>query len=132
MRSHRSRDVVAEINVTPLVDIMLVLLVIFMVATPMMQQGIEVSLPKAATGQEVSDSHPTITLTKGNTIYFNNTMVTLKNLRQKLAHLKPGQPIIIRSDRSAYVNKLVEVWDICREAGFRQVHITTLPDSTVG
>ncbi len=128
MRSHRSHAVIAEINVTPLVDIMLVLLVIFMLAAPMMQQGIEVNLPKAATGEQLADSNPVITLTKDQVIYFNGKLVTPAALRRKLAGLKGNLPILIRSDRAAHVDKLVELWDLCREAGFRQVHITTLTE----
>ncbi len=126
MRAERYRAPVSEINVTPMVDVVLVLLIIFMVAAPMLQQGIEVALPKAATSQTLTDSHPTITLTKEHAVYFNGAVVTLRELRGKLAGLKSGQPILIRADRNARVNELVALWDLCREAGFPQVRITTL------
>ena len=120
---------VSEINVTPMVDVMLVLLVIFMVAAPMLQQGIEVNLPKAATGTTLPhEAAPVITLTKEGNIYFNDNVVTVKSLRQKLSVLKNGQMVLIRADRHAEVNKLIQLWDLCREAGFAQVRITTLPE----
>ncbi len=111
-----------------MVDVMLVLLVIFMVAAPLLEQGIEVHLPKAATGQSFSDSSPVITLDQKRTIYFNKSVVSLKELRRKLAGLKSGQPIVIRVDKSARVKEMMELWDLCRDAGFPQVRITTLPE----
>ena len=119
-----------EINVTPLVDVMLVLLVIFMITAPLLQQSVEVVLPKATTGQPVSEggSGVSITLTKDHLVYLNDDLVTTKELRQKLQRLGGGKPVMIRADRHAYVDKLMELWDLCREAGFRQVHIATLPE----
>ena len=128
MRISAPRTPLSEINVTPFVDVMLVLLVIFMVAAPLLDRGINVSLPKAATGQRVSGAGLTITLTKEHIIYFQNEVVTLKELRRKLTELGTTQPILIRSDQSAYVRRLVELWDLCRDSGFREIHIATLTD----
>jgi biopolymer transport protein TolR len=127
---HSDRGVMAEINVTPLVDVMLVLLIIFMVTAPMLQQSIEVVLPKASTGQEARgvDGSLGITLTKDHLVYLDDELVTVKELRQKLQAAGGGRPVMIRADRHAYVDRLMELWDLCREAGFRQVHIATLQD----
>ncbi len=118
----------SEINVTPLVDVMLVLLIIFMVAAPLLEQGIEVNLPKAGTGQRLTESNAVITLTKEHAVYFNDVAVTLKEVRQKLANFKSDQPLLIRSDRSARVDKLIELWDLCRSAGFLKIRIMTLSE----
>ena len=128
MRADATGTPLSEINVTPLVDVMLVLLIIFMVAAPMLQQGIHVTLPKAGTSQQVNSAEVVITLTKEHVVYFNDQVVTLKALRRKLAGLKSQEPILIRADRNAYVNKLIELWDLCRDVGFREVHIATLTD----
>jgi len=128
MRANAPRTPLSEINVTPFVDVMLVLLVIFMVAAPLLDRGINVSLPKAATGQRVSGAGMTITLTKEHIIYFQNEVVTLKELRHKLTGLATTEPILIRSDQNAYVRRLVELWDLCRDVGFREIHIATLTD----
>ena len=120
---------VSEINVTPLVDVMLVLLAIFMVTAPLLEQGIEVNLPKAATGQRLGDSRTVITLNREHLLYFNGEQVTLKGLRQKMSGLKSGEPIWIRADRAAHVAELIGLWDLCRETGFSQVRVTTLPES---
>ncbi len=127
MKSSSSRTPLSEINVTPFVDVMLVLLVIFMVAAPMLDKGISVSLPKMNTSQKViQGSGLSITLTKDHVIYFNNQVVTLKELRKTLTESPHNQPVAIRADGNAYVNRLMELWDLCRDAGFREIHIMTL------
>ena len=128
MRTDATRAAMSDINVTPLVDVMLVLLIIFMVTAPMLQQGIDVTLPKASTSQRVSASGLTITLTKDHLVYLNEELVTLKELRRKLTSVGGRKPVLIRADRFAYVDKLIELWDLCRETGCQQVHIVTLPD----
>ena len=128
MRADAHRGPLSEINVTPLVDVMLVLLIIFMVTAPMMQHGFNVSLPPAATGKKVSHTELVITLTREHVIYFNDEVVTLKALRKKLAGLPGPRPIFIRADRNAYVSKLIELWDLCREMGVGDVHVATLTD----
>jgi len=128
MRIDSEQGPLSEINVTPLVDVMLVLLIIFMVAAPLLEQGITVALPKAGTSQQLSGSGLMVTLTKDHVIYFKNTVVTLSELRRKLAGLAHDQPVLIRADRSAYVSRLVELWDLCRDVGFREIHIATLSE----
>ena len=116
----------SEINVTPFVDVMLVLLVIFMVSAPLLdQQGIAVALPRAASGQATPEEDLAVTLTRDHLIYLDKEMLTLDDLRERLTSTPRSTPILIRSDDSAYVKKLVELWDLCRELGFSKIHIAT-------
>ncbi len=128
MRVADRKTFVSEINVTPLVDVMLVLLIIFMVTAPMLQQGFKVALPAAATGKRVPNVGATITLTKEHVVYFNNEVVTFTELRQKLAGIKGAYPVFIRSDRYAYVNHLIALWDLCRDMGVRDIHVATVTE----
>ena len=119
----------SDINVTPLVDVMLVLLVIFMITAPLMRESIHVALPKAATSQRTTSSGElTITLTKEHLVYLQGQVVSLQELRHRLAARSGSTPLMIEADRYAYVAKLIELWDLCRQAGFREIHIATLHD----
>ena len=127
MRPPSERVLVSDINVTPLVDVMLVLLIIFMVTAPLLDRGIPVELPHAVTSRVAPSEGVTITLTKEHIVYLNKDIVTMKELRQRLAAFA-GQPVLIQADRNAYVSRLVELWDLCRQQGLHQVHIVTITD----
>ena len=87
------------------------------------------SLPKAGTAKELNAATGiAVTLTKEHVIYLNDEIVTLKELRRRLSNMRPAHSVLIRSDRSAYVSKLVELWDLCRDAGLREIHIATLTE----
>ena len=128
MRAESRRSVLSEINVTPLVDVMLVLLIVFMVAAPLLQQGIAVKLPKAVTTQPLSGSGVVLSLTKDHLLYLNDELVTLKELRRKLGALTRQEPVLIQADQRAYVNRLIELWDLCRDVGVQEIHLATKPE----
>ena len=125
MKSHETPAPLSEINVTPFVDVMLVLLVIFMATAPLFEQGIQVDLPKAVTGTRVADVGAVITLTKRHTMFLNQEPVTLSQLRQRLPQYR-DDPVVIQADRQASVGPLVNIWDTCREQGVSRIRFVTV------
>lgn len=117
------------VDIAPLIDMVFQLLLFFMLTSSfILYPGIRVSLPKAATSRNLSSSHLTITLTKDHVIYWDDDVVTLKDLRERLARGGERKPVLIRADRHAYVDKLIELWDLCRDSGHQEVHIATLSE----
>lgn len=124
----RPFDAVA-VDIAPLIDMVFQLLIFFMLTSGfILQPGIRVVLPKAETSERGTASRLVITLTKDHLVYWDEEVVTLKELREKLKRAGGHQPVLIRADRHAYVDKLVELWDFCREAGYHEVHIGTLAE----
>ena len=117
------------VDIAPLIDVVFQLLLFFMLTSSfVLYPGIRVNLPKAETAKNLSISTVVITLTKEHVIYWDEQVVTLKELRRKLNQLGGGKPVLIRADRHAYVEKLIELWDLCRDAGYHEVHIATLSE----
>jgi biopolymer transport protein TolR len=130
--SSSSRPVMSEINVTPLVDVMLVLLVIFMVTAPMMQQGIKVDLPKeeapALSTQDVD--RLIISLTKEGKAYVGKTEVTLDKLTDVLrnnAKLKVDKELYLHADQSLPYAVIVKVMAAARAGGAENIGMITEP-----
>ncbi len=117
------------VDIAPLIDVVFLLLLFFMLTSSfVLYPGIRVTLPKAKTSKTLSVSNLVITLTKDHVIYWDEQVVTLKELRRALQQAGGEKPVLIRSDRHAYVNKLIQLWDLCRDAGYHEVHIATLAE----
>ncbi len=125
------RTTLSEINVTPLVDVMLVLLIIFMITAPMMQQGLEVQLPVAGgTTQPSLEKEIVLTVTKNGTIYLNQTVYALEALRPKLQALyknRRDQRLFLRADTKVPYGVVVRVMDEVKKAGVLQLGMITQP-----
>ena len=125
------RTTLSEINVTPLVDVMLVLLIIFMITAPMMQQGLEVQLPVAGgTTQPSLEKEIVLTVTKNGTIYLNQTVYTLEALQPKLQALyknRRDQRLFLRADTKVPYGVVVRVMDEVKKAGVLQLGMITQP-----
>jgi biopolymer transport protein TolR len=121
----------SEINVTPMVDIMLVLLIIFMITAPLIQQGVEVSLPTARAQTIDSDKELLIlTLDKDRRIYIGEVQVPLPELEDKLganAKLKKDGELFLHADRELPYGFVVEVMAISKRAGAEQNGMVTDP-----
>ena len=119
----------AEINITPMVDVMLVLLVIFMVAAPMMTSGVTVDLPDTAASPIAGQDEPlAVSVTADGKIYLQKTLVALNDLDAKLKAItgeKKDTRIFIRGDKTVDYGKIMQVVSTVNEAGFNKVALIT-------
>ncbi len=124
----RDRGVLSEINVTPLVDVMLVLLIIFMVTAPLMQQGIDVNLPKAKGKELPPEERITVLIKKNGTIYMNDVQISLANLYSKLNAIKSRNPdVFLKADKDVSYGFVVEVMGEIKSAGIEKLGMITEP-----
>jgi biopolymer transport protein TolR len=123
----------SDINVTPFVDVMLVLLIIFMVTAPMMTQGVDVALPEvAAKALPAEQDQLVVTVNKNNEIYINDYAVTLDMLGDKLSKIlenRSSREIYFRADKDIPWGMGVRVMSRIREAGIEKLGIVTEPPS---
>ncbi len=131
MSSGGSGRPMGEINVTPLVDVMLVLLIIFMVTAPLIQQGVPVDLPKTkAPALDVQEDRLTLTLTADKKVYIGKVEVAYGELRDKLIgnkRLQKDKEIYLHADRSLPYGFVVDVMAIMKEAGVENLGMVTDP-----
>lgn len=127
----QQEDNISQINITPLVDVMLVLLVIFMVTAPILQQGVAVDLPQVTTGAlESKEESVIVSLTRGAKIHLNEQTLSLKDLQQRLSELArqhPDRPVYLRADEGVSYGKVVEVMAVIRNAGIHKLGMVTEP-----
>lgn len=128
MRSNRDRRVLSEINVTPFVDVMLVLLVIFMVTAPLLQQGIDVNLPKAKGKDLPTEERITLVISKNRIIYMNENPVSLQQMRRKLDAISKLNPnVFLKADKDVPYGFVVEVMGEIKDAGIEKLGMITEP-----
>ena len=123
--SHGRYRPLADINVTPLVDVMLVLLIIFMVTAPLMTSGVNVDLPKANAAPLNQDATPiTISINAAGDIYLGDTAIPLDGLVAKLraiASNNPDRRVFVRGDRNLAYGRIMQVMATITEGGFTKV-----------
>ena len=116
-----------QIDIAPLVDVIFQLLIFFMLSSSFtFQSGINVKLPKAITSDIIKEENLIITITSENVIYLNNTVITLKELKERLEQPhNQNRPLLIKADRRASVGRIVDVWELCRNLGIERINIAT-------
>ncbi len=120
----------SEINVTPLVDVMLVLLIIFMVTTPLMQSGIGVNLPQAETESAPAEAGLTLTISKDQYIHLGQSVININLLERTLQSYFAGKEkkiVFLQADKDLSVGFFVEALDIVKKSGVEIVGIMTEP-----
>jgi len=121
----------SDINVTPFVDVMLVLLIIFMATAPMMIQGVNVSLPEATAKPIVSEKdHLLITLDKNGKLYINNYKIApelLQNKIKKILEGHPDQEVFLRADKDVSYGAVVKIMSEIKDAGVEKLGMVTEP-----
>ena len=133
-RRHRRRPVMAEINVTPMVDVMLVLLIIFMVSAPLLTVGVPLDLPQTQAKTLDQDKEPlTVSVNANGQVYLQNTEIAAEELVPKLKAITEArrgaeERIFVRGDRQIDYGTVMKVMGRLSAAGFRRVALVTEVD----
>jgi len=126
----RTETSLSDINITPLVDVVLVLLIIFMVTAPVLQSGIEVAVPKTRTVKEITEERMVITIDKSQRVFLGNDPVNINEiaakLRQKIRDPQ-HQSIFVRADENVPFGAFATVMDSVKQSGIVNVSIVTQP-----
>ncbi|MEQ1771355.1 MAG: protein TolR [Devosia sp.] len=123
---------ISEINVTPLVDVMLVLLIVFMVAAPLLTVGVPIDLPETAAKELNTDSKPmTVTVTPEGQIYLLEDVVPIEELVDRLAAAAPNgtdERVYVRGDQNANYGEVMKVMGVLSAAGYTKIGLITAQD----
>jgi biopolymer transport protein ExbD/biopolymer transport protein TolR len=128
--SGNTRSSLAEINITPLVDVVLVLLVIFMISAPVLQSGIEVAVPKTRTVREITEQRLVVTIDREGSIFLGDSPVNIHELPQRLhqGNSDPSKQVIyLRADERVTFGVFASVMDSVKQAGITNISIVTQP-----
>jgi len=126
----RTQTAMSDINVTPLVDVVLVLLIIFMVTAPVLQSGIEVSVPKTRTVKEITEERMVISINKQQRVFLGNDPININEIKAKLRQKirdPQNQSVFIRADEDVPFGAFATVMDAIKGAGITNVSIVTQP-----
>jgi biopolymer transport protein TolR len=132
----RSNETLSQINVTPLVDVMLVLLVIFMVTAPILQQGVSVNLPQVRAGALGGENvQLVVTVAADGAVYLNDVSMAPPELAEKLEAVlreQPDRQVYLRADTEVPYGRVMAVMASIREAGVERLGMVTAPPAGTG
>lgn len=128
-----SLHTLSELNVTPLLDLAFVLLIIFMITTPLMENSVDLVIPTSEAAKHAIDPNAvqTIAINREGLIQFNNEPTDVQQLESSLTALKESRPdvaVVIRSDKELAVQKLIDVMDVVQRAKITKVGVVTNPE----
>ncbi len=129
-RSRRGGAALSEINVTPFVDVVLVLLIIFMLTAHVMDFGIEVDVPKVRPVKDSAQELPTVTITKDGTTYLNEKPININDLQNAIvSRFGKSKAVYVRADKDTVFDPIAQVMATLGQAGF-QVNVVTQPEDS--
>lgn len=131
--SHRIGGTLAEINIIPLVDVTLVLLLIFMLTAPLMYRGVDVNLPKTSGKPTTVEERMVLTLSKDQNVYLNDKLIPMASLEQSLRDMfknRQDKTIYLRADQALQYGFVVETMDRVRRSGIEKLGMVTEPTRT--
>ena len=126
----KTQTSLADINITPLVDVVLVLLVIFMITAPVLQSGIEVNVPKTRTVKEITEQRLVVTIDRDQQVFLGDKPVNVHDLGQRLRQSSGAsrkQVIYLRADERVPFGAFASVMDAVKQAGITNISIVTRP-----
>jgi len=128
-RPTRTSSSLHDINITPFVDVVLVLLIIFMITAPVLQSGIEVELPKTKTVKAIIEERVVVTIDRSQRLYLGNELVNINALGAELRTRMPSgqQSVFVRCDESVPFGTFATVMDAIRQAGIENISVVTEP-----
>ena len=129
-RDGKTQTALAEINMVPFIDVVLVLLIIFMITAPVIQSGIQVDVPETTSVRELSDYLLVVSIDKAETVYLGDAQVNIhemvEKIREKLPTLK-DKSVYLRSDKDVRFEQVATVMDALKEGGIKGVTVVTKP-----
>ncbi|MBS1852553.1 MAG: biopolymer transporter ExbD [Acidobacteria bacterium] len=131
----RTQSSLSDINITPLVDVVLVLLIIFMVTAPVLESGIEVNVPKTRTVKEITEERMVVTINKQQRVFLGNDAVNINEIADKLRQKirdPQHQAIFVRADEDVPFGAFATVMDAVKQSGISNVSIVTQPIQSHG
>ena len=126
----RTQSALSDINITPLVDVVLVLLLIFMVTAPVLQSGIEVDVPQTRTVNQISEEHLIVTIDKDQNVFLQDKPVNIHDLPRMLSsNTQKGSKrvVFVRADQKVPFGAFASVMDAVKQAGITNISIVTRP-----
>jgi len=126
----RTQSALADINITPLVDVVLVLLLIFMVTAPVLQSGIEVAVPQTRTVNQLTEEHTVVTIDKEQNVLLNDKPVNVHDLPELLksdGKQNVKRVVYVRADQKVPFGAFASVMDAVKQAGITNISIVTQP-----
>jgi biopolymer transport protein ExbD/biopolymer transport protein TolR len=125
----RTQTALADINITPLVDVVLVLLLIFMLTAPVLQSGIVVAVPQTRTVAQLTEEHMVVTIDKDQNVYLQDKQVNIHDLSSLLANnpKETKRVVYVRADQKVPFGAFASVMDAVKQAGITNISIVTQP-----